>query len=118
MSSQPFFADSWSPDSQSFAGGIEYGGIVIYSLPGRRYESLTDHGALPVWIDSGRLLYVDQGRVYWIDRKTKTSRQLLAPPAGSFFTHADLSPNRRTLYLMRSTPGGDIWMLTSPEESF
>ncbi len=109
----PFFAESWSPDGRWLAGVVEGSGIFVYSLASRRYQKLTENGFVPVWMrDSRRLLYQNRGRIFMIDTVSRKTREVLAPPGGSVFQVLDLSPDERTLYLVREAVEGDIWMLT------
>jgi serine/threonine protein kinase/dipeptidyl aminopeptidase/acylaminoacyl peptidase len=109
----PFFASSWSPDGRWLAGDVSDEGVFLFSFASRRYERIAPRGSQPVWWKDGRrLLYVDGGiQVY--DTRTKGSRLLLAPPASSSFLVADLSPDNRTLYVLRKRDEGDIWVLTT-----
>jgi serine/threonine protein kinase/Tol biopolymer transport system component len=116
---QYFAVSSWSPDGRWLAGvaqrenGASLPGLVLFSLETRRYERLNDRGAAPVWLrDSRRLLYLDGGRVFLLDTRTRQAREVDAPPAGSTYTKAGVSPDGRSLYLIRSTDEGDVWMLT------
>ncbi len=47
-----------------------------------------------------------------VDSVSRRSREVLAPPGGPVFQVLDLSPDERTLYLVREAVEGDIWMLT------
>jgi serine/threonine protein kinase/Tol biopolymer transport system component len=113
-----FYPNSWSPDGRRLLGtGTGAGfGIFVYTPATRSFEKLADRGLYPVWMRDGRrLLYLDEGKIRLLDSRTKESRDLLAPPPGSTFSGLDLSPDERTLYLGRTTPEGDIWMLSTPE---
>jgi Tol biopolymer transport system component len=116
---QYFAVSSWSPDGRWLAGvaqrenGASLPGIVLYSLDGRRYERINDRGAAPLWLrDSRRLLYLDGGRVFLLDAQTRQAKEVDAPPPGSTYTRAGVSPDGRSLYLIRSTDEGDVWLLT------
>ncbi|HJX27187.1 MAG TPA: hypothetical protein VJ885_04695, partial [Thermoanaerobaculia bacterium] len=116
---QYFAINSWSPDGLWLAGvaqlanGTSLPGIVIHSIATGSYQRLNERGAMPVWLpDSRRLLYLDAGRIFLLDAGTRQSRQLLAPPPGSTFSHAGISPDGRHLYFVRSTDDGDIGLLT------
>ncbi|HEY4593547.1 MAG TPA: hypothetical protein VIJ61_14120, partial [Thermoanaerobaculia bacterium] len=111
---RPFFASSWSPDGTWLAGNSK-GDLFLYSLASRRYERLQPGGGQPVWFHDGlRLLYsaASGGQVHVFDLRTRQSRQLLVPPASSSFRSADLGPDDRTLYVVRSQEEGNICMLT------
>jgi serine/threonine protein kinase/Tol biopolymer transport system component len=110
---QLFFAQSWSPDGRRLAGTIGRTGVAVLSLESRTYERLTERGVLPVWMrDSRRLLYLESGKVFVVDSVTRASREVLTPPQGSTFNGLDLSPDERTLHLVRGAIEGDVWMLT------
>jgi serine/threonine protein kinase/Tol biopolymer transport system component len=109
----PFFASSWSPDGKSLAGTVLEEGMFLYSLASRRYERINSLGIQPSWFHDGiRLLYLAAGQIHVLDTRTKQSRRLLAPPASSTFTGADLGPDDRTLYVIRNQEEGDVWTLT------
>jgi eukaryotic-like serine/threonine-protein kinase len=114
-----FAVSSWSPDGRWLAGvaqrenGVSLPGIVLYSLETGRYERLNDRGAAPAWLrDSRRLIYLDCGRVFLLDARSRQAREVDAPPPGSTYTKAGVSPDNRSLYLIRSTDEGDVWLLT------
>jgi len=116
---QYFAVSAWSPDGRWLAGvaqranGASLPGILLYSLEDGRYERLNEQGDAPVWLpDSRRLVYLERGRVFLLDAKTRQSREIEAPPPGSTYTRARLSPDGRNLYLVRSTDEGDVWLLT------
>jgi Tol biopolymer transport system component len=110
---RPFFASSWSPDGKWLAGNSA-DDLFLYSLVSRRYERLVANAFQPIWFHDGfRLLYFSAGgRIAVFDTRTRRSRQLITPPAGSSFNNADLSPDDRTLYVVRGKDEGGIWMLT------
>ncbi|HYX25261.1 MAG TPA: protein kinase [Thermoanaerobaculia bacterium] len=115
-----FAPHAWSPDGRYLAGTLEQGtdesgipGVVVYSFATNRYERLTDAGSQPIWLHDGRtLLYLQGGGIFRVDLKDRTPRPVLAPPANSAFKSLALAPDDRTLYAVRATDEGDIWMLT------
>jgi serine/threonine protein kinase/Tol biopolymer transport system component len=118
-----FSATSWSPDGARLAGtlarldGSDIPGVVVYSLASRAYERLTDSGSVPLWLHQGpRLLYLREGRIFLYDLGTREPRLLHEPPPGSVFNSIALSPDDRTLYTVRATDEGDVWMLTLAEQ--
>jgi hypothetical protein len=111
-----FYPSSWSRDGERLLGDNAGAGVYLYSFTTRTYEKLTGRGRSPVWMHDGqRILYLDLGMVRVLDSRTRASRDLLVPPAGSSYDGLDLSPDDRTLYLGRMTPEGDIWMLSAPK---
>jgi len=45
-----------------------FAGVVIYSFESRHYETFTNSGNAPVWLnDSRRLLFNDHGRLYLLE---------------------------------------------------
>jgi serine/threonine protein kinase/Tol biopolymer transport system component len=117
-----FAPSSWSSDGAYLAGSLEQArggsslpGVVVYSFATQRYERLTDTGIIPVWLHDGRtLLYLQDGKVYECDLRSKASRLLLAPQPNSMFASLAVAPDDRALYAVRSSEEGDIWMLTLP----
>ncbi|HSN86000.1 MAG TPA: hypothetical protein VL025_04540, partial [Thermoanaerobaculia bacterium] len=61
----------------------------------------------------GRILYIDQGKLFLLDPDTRTSREVLAPPANtnSEFRMVAPSPDGRSLFLLRQSDEGDIKLL-------
>jgi Tol biopolymer transport system component len=114
-----FSASSWSPDGRWLAGalhstdGPHLPGVVLYSVTGRRYVRITERGEGPTWLsDSRRLLYWDDGKIFLLDTVSRASRQVLATPPGSDYNDFSVSADDRTLYLVRDTEQGGIWLLT------
>jgi len=113
-----FAAHAWSPDGKVLAGTLEHeegtpAGIVVYSFDQGRYERLTDAGSQPIWLHDGKtLLYLYDGKIFRVGLKDRTPRLVLAPPPSSAFRSLALSPDDRSLYAVRPTDEGDIWMLT------
>jgi Tol biopolymer transport system component len=109
----PFAPDSWSPDGRWLAGYTDPDGFQLYSFADQRFEKLSDQGTFVTWLhDSRRLLYLDQGRLRLFELATRSSLELLAPPAESAFRRVAVSRDDRTLCLVRSADEGDLWMLT------
>ena len=113
-----FAAHAWSPDGKVLAGTLEQeegspAGIVVYFFDQGRYERLTDAGSQPIWLHDGKtLLYLYDGKIFRVGLKDRTPRLVLAPPPSSAFRSLALSPDDRSLYAVRPTDEGDIWMLT------
>jgi serine/threonine protein kinase len=114
-----FSPTSWSPDGAWLAGtlgqvdGPDIPGVVLYSLAAGTYERLTDSGLIPVWLHrTPMLLYLREGRIFLYDLRAKEPRLLFEPPPSSVFTAVTVGPDDRTLYTVRSSDEGDVWMLT------
>jgi eukaryotic-like serine/threonine-protein kinase len=113
-------ATSWSPNGAYLAGtlerkgsGVPISGVVVYELATGRYQRLTDKGIVPRWLHDNRtIFYRQEGKIFVCDLRSKVSRLLLEPPQSFVFTSAATTPDDRTLYAVRSTDEGDIWMLT------
>jgi hypothetical protein len=113
-----FSPSSWSPDGTLLAGtlgradGTNLPGVVVYSFASGRYDRLTGSGSIPVWLHDGRtLLYLDEGRIFACDARTRKVSLVLEPPASVLFTSFALGPGDRTLYTVRDTNEGDLWMM-------
>jgi Tol biopolymer transport system component/tRNA A-37 threonylcarbamoyl transferase component Bud32 len=110
---EKFGASSWSPDGRWLAGVFAGGGVGLYSFQSSRYARLTEHGLSPAWLhDSSRLLYLDEGKLYLLDSRTRQARLVLEPPVSSGFRALSVGPGDRQLYLVRESDEGHIWMLT------
>ncbi len=112
-----FSASDWSPDGRLLAGTFETPGVVVFSFESGRYDRVTPAGMVPIFLhDNRRLLYRQEGKIFLCDLRTKASRLLLAPPPHSSFTALAVGPDDRTLYTVRQTDEGDVWLLTFKEE--
>jgi Tol biopolymer transport system component len=116
-----FSATSWSADGAYLAGtldemdGSTVPGVVLYSLAEGRYDRLTAAGSIPAWLNDGRtLVYLQEGKLFLGDRRSRQTRLLLEPPASSRFIAVTVGPDDRTLYAVRESDEGDLWMLTLP----
>jgi len=114
-----FIAYSWSPDGKRLAGarqlhdGSHDPGILLYSLLDKKYVQLTSHGHGPRWLhDSWHLLYSEGNGIFLLDAQTGKSRPILSY-GGSAYSGCSVSPNDRILYLTRTIPEGQIWLLKS-----
>ncbi|HEV8580455.1 MAG TPA: protein kinase [Thermoanaerobaculia bacterium] len=119
-----FAASSWSPDGTRLAGTLEQmdgsavPGIVLFSFGSGTFERVTETGIVPVWLHDNRtLLFRQDGRIFVRDLRTREPRLLLAPPPNSVFTAVAVGPDDRTLYTVRETDEGDVWMITLKEEA-
>lgn len=116
---QRFFTPwSWSPDGRAIAGWYgQGGGIVIYALATRTYESITTFGATPVWLnDNRRVIFAFQNRLFVVDRVTKSPRELISFGEGRIQIAAgggfSVTKDGRTIYATPVIREGDIWMAT------
>jgi serine/threonine protein kinase/Tol biopolymer transport system component len=116
-----FAVSSWSPDGRYLAGALEQAGgasipgVVVYSFATGRYERLTTQGTIPVWLHDGHtLLYLQDGKIFELDMRSKASRLVLAPPPNSAFKSLSVGPDDRALYTVHVSEEGDVWMLTLP----
>jgi hypothetical protein len=74
-------------------------------------------GAVPIFLHDNRtLLYRREGKIFLCDLRGKASRPLLVPPPHSVFTAVAVSPDDRTIYPVRQTDEGDVWLLTFEAE--
>ncbi|HSN87191.1 MAG TPA: hypothetical protein VL025_10565, partial [Thermoanaerobaculia bacterium] len=120
---QVFAPTSWSADGGRLAGTLTPAeqtersstqlGITIYSLASGAYEQVTESGTTPRWLSHGRgLLYLDAGRIFLLDLTTRKPRPLLPPSSSSVFDSVNVSPDDRTLYVVRASDEGDVWLRT------
>ena len=120
-----FGVEAWSRDSRLLAGAFfsqpdeqnRYEGFGIYSLETGKHEILLERDDFPlidfsaVWLAAGRrLIFSYESRVYLLDRETRKYRKIFDADRDNV-TVTWLSPDDRTLYWMRFTGEGDIWML-------
>jgi serine/threonine protein kinase len=112
-----FFATSWSPDGRRLLGMFYRRdlptGIGLYSFASGRYERLMDRGLNPVWLpDGGAFLFLDQGKVFTLDVRSRQIQELLAPPPSSSVLLARVTRDGRSLYSLQAIEDGDICMAT------
>jgi len=113
-----FSASGWSPDGRFLAGNLEsedgsyLPGVVVYSLADGTYERLTPSGGNPLWISGGRLLYLDGGKIFRVGLADREPKLVLSPAANSSLLGLSVSPADNTLYIVRETDEGDIWLLS------
>jgi eukaryotic-like serine/threonine-protein kinase len=107
-----FTAQSWSPDGKWLIGSSSGPGIYAYSFDTRKIERWIDRGTGSCWLRDGRrILYRNEGKVLAFDRRTRKIQEVLAPAGNSAILRVAPSPDNRTLYLVRGTQEGDVWML-------
>ena len=117
-------ADAWSPDGSRLAGTLypdrgirssavrDTAGIVIYSIDGRSYTKVTNVGSQARWLsDSRRLVFVSEGKVFLVDRRSRKVRDLVSEP-GRDITLATPSRDDRHIYVLRVSAEADVWLTT------
>ncbi|HVT14888.1 MAG TPA: protein kinase [Thermoanaerobaculia bacterium] len=113
-----FEASAWSSDGRWLAGTFmrpdqtNLPGIGLYSFSSHRCSRLTERGFNPHWLHDGRhLLYLDAGKLFLVDVRTRQTRLMLEPAANSSFFGLSIAPDDRAVYLVRESGEGHIWML-------
>jgi Tol biopolymer transport system component len=117
----------WSPDGKMIVGtdstrtptGIR-GGIVVYSIPERRFERVIERGETPQWLgDSRKLVFFERDRIGILDLDTRqiTDARLESPPGVPYelTTLPRISPDGSTVYFLHTLEQGDIWMVRFPK---
>jgi serine/threonine protein kinase len=110
---------SWSTDGRFLAGQLlshdesPVPGVVLFSLAENVYRRLTRTGFNPVFFHSGtRVLFNELDTIRVVDVASGELRTLLTPPPHSAYVKARMGPSDSTLYALRTTDEGDIWILT------
>ncbi|HEV8376563.1 MAG TPA: protein kinase [Candidatus Polarisedimenticolia bacterium] len=114
-----FGVAGWSPDGKWLVGILTTtttgDGVAIFSLPNKKYETLTRTGFPVGWLPDGRrILYRDKNSLLTVDvatRKTQTVVDKLGAGIGNLF----LARDGRTLLAVRGDNQADIWMVGPPE---
>ncbi|MCX6636133.1 MAG: hypothetical protein NT090_13790, partial [Acidobacteria bacterium] len=114
-----FGVTDWSHDGQLLLGHMRRAdgtsnGIGIYSLADGSFEKVSEIGFLPRWLsDCRRILFWHEGRLYLVDRRSRTPREVLAPSGvqGTMDQNFDISPDNRRIYFSLMASEADIWLL-------
>ena len=106
-----FVPTGWSPDGQYLAGNVlGPGGVIVFSLATRKYARVTESGVGGEWLnDSRRIVYLNKGKLFLVDRQTGKSREILSIP-GEFLGFLALTHDNRTLYFSQYVTEADVWM--------
>ena len=110
---------SWSPDGNWLAGhrtsrtNGHKQGLVLYSLPTKTYQNLTESGTFPVWLqDSRKLLFVDDvGKIVLLDRESRKITDLLNVKPNVVSSLAQLSRDNKTIIYSVEQTEADLWMM-------
>jgi Tol biopolymer transport system component len=116
---------AWSPDGKWLSGNFfsrvdewfRYEGFGVHSLETGEYEQLLERDEpegrfSSLWLSDGRRLLLSNGEnVFLLDRETREYREVYSAEPDSVDLK-QLSKDDRTLYWLRSSDQGDIWMLT------
>jgi eukaryotic-like serine/threonine-protein kinase len=118
----------WSPDGQRVVGwrstfdAVDVPGVIVYSLPDRKYSVVAEDGFRGQWTPDGRVLYLNSaGNFILLNVDTGESRELTAP--GGFdtrriversFLRFVLSPDGRSLFFSHRNAETDIWLASAP----
>ena len=116
-----FAAWSWRSDGKRLAGwrilkdGRE-AGIVVYSFESEKFESVTDFGRSPIWLnDNRRLIFWDRSwKLFLVDSETKQVRELNNPLPNAHI--ASISPDNKHVLTSLRSQEADLWLLTLNEE--
>jgi serine/threonine protein kinase len=112
-----FEVSAWSPNGRWLAGNIretQLGGegIVIYSLEKKTYERMSDIGEYPRWLgDNRRLLFLQRGEVYLLDRVTKEKRKVFSI-LPDMISQLRIQRDGHSLVYSRVAQNNDIWLMT------
>ncbi|MBZ5583946.1 MAG: protein kinase [Acidobacteriia bacterium] len=104
---------NWSPDGRMLAGFLNRDdGVAVYSPDSKAFRRLTEHGADPVWLsDSRRLLFLNGGRIFLLDRESGRTRELVSVMPEEIARRGfAVSPDDRRIYFSVSTTEADVWM--------
>ena len=120
-SSLSFEGWSWSPDGKRLAGirhlpnGV-HSGILIYDLESKTYDSLTDFGDWPIWLNDNRhLLFVNPGDILLFHMQTRKYRQVFEVTDQDVdIGSPSLSRDNRTIYFTYVAAEADIWVMDAP----
>jgi Tol biopolymer transport system component len=119
-----FGVADWSHDGQLLLGHMRRAdgtskGIGVYSLAGGSFEQVSEIGFLPRWLSDGRrILFWHEGRLYLVDRRSRTPHEVLAPSSvhGAMEQNFDISPDNRRIYFSLMASEADIWLLEWAEK--
>ncbi len=119
-----FLVTSWSPDGRALAGivarrdGSQTPGVVLFWLESKKYQRLTDFGAVPTWMgDSRRLIVADpvHSKLLLLDSTSGRTVPLLDVPFyGNLLSSKIGIPSRdgRTIFFVKDHMEADIWQVT------
>jgi Tol biopolymer transport system component len=112
---------SWSPDGNWLAGrriskaSAETKGLSLFSLESQTHKSLLNFGHSARWLnDNKRMVFLNEGKLHWVDLVSGESRLLLELPLR--ITGFSLSPDGKTVHFTGATTEADLWMITKDFE--
>jgi eukaryotic-like serine/threonine-protein kinase len=116
-----FNAYTWSPDGKRLAGTVAekrgeevrvLPGIMLYSLETQRYETITEVGARPEWLDDNRhLTVIHKDGIWLLDSETRALSQLVNRPPISISSHG-FAPDKRRIYYTATEHQADLFLLS------
>jgi Tol biopolymer transport system component len=115
---EKFAAWHWSPDGERIAGftqaeGGQVTGIATYELATGKFTKVSETGQDPMWLsDSRRLLFVDEGKIYLLDREFPGRRLVLQPRDGLAVERRGFGVSRddQWIYYSASRVQSEIWL--------
>ena len=116
-SDEYFEASSWSPNGRWIAGSRVYvdrtdtGGIFLYDVQARTFQSVTAEGRRPLWLDDSRhLIYIaGDDRLMLVDATSFSPPQELVSVAPQVLDGIGLTADNQTIFLSTSTAERDLW---------
>ena len=110
-SDNPFVVWDWSADGKKLIGTNPASQVVYYSFETKRYDTVVDSGAYPMWLaDSVRFVYLADNKLYMSDIVTKRVREILAPPNTRVHS-IGISRDSEFIYFSVYSGEDDIWLL-------
>ena len=116
-----FLAWDWSPDGRKLIGqiakegnSVDPIGLAVYTFETRSYSDMVKDGGHPCWFpDSRRVLFVRDSRLHVLDTDSMVVHALPIPNSipNQGISDPAISPDGRTIYLVRWRPRCDIWLL-------
>jgi WD40-like Beta Propeller Repeat len=115
---------SWSPNGKWLAGQVrhkdtaEVTGIALYSIEKEQYELLQAFGTVPTWLgDSRRLLFVNNNKIEFIDRLTRTVSPIFAVPLPQYISSLGQLPEQyNQIYFTIQPREADVWLIVPETE--
>lgn len=102
---------SWSRDGRRIAAYSQQGaGMIVYDAGTGAYDRISQAGEKPRWLsDSRRLVYAVNGALHLIDARTRMSREIYRPAAGSI-TDFSVARDDRAIFFILQRDEGSIWI--------